>query len=78
MWAVFGEVNIPILKNLEANVAVRYDHYSDFGSTTNPKVSVALAADPVAAAARLVGHGLRGADAVPVVDAATPGLSQTG
>ena len=27
-------------KTLEANVAVRYDHYSDFGSTTNPKVSL--------------------------------------
>ena len=33
-------MNIPIVKTLEANVAVRYDHYSDFGSTTNPKVSL--------------------------------------
>ena len=40
VWAVFGEVNIPIVKGLEANAAVRYDHYSDFGSTTNPKFSV--------------------------------------
>jgi len=40
VWAVFGELNIPIIKNLEGNVAVRYDHYSDFGSTTNPKVSL--------------------------------------
>ena len=39
-WAVFGEVNVPIVKNLEANFAVRYDDYSDFGSTTNPKVSL--------------------------------------
>ncbi len=38
--AVFTEFNIPIIKNLEATAAVRYDHYSDFGSTTNPKVSV--------------------------------------
>ncbi len=38
--AVFGELNIPIVKNLEGNVAVRYDHYSDFGSTTNPKFSL--------------------------------------
>jgi iron complex outermembrane receptor protein len=39
-WAAFTEVNIPIVKNLEGNVAVRYDHYSDFGSTTNPKFSL--------------------------------------
>jgi iron complex outermembrane recepter protein len=38
--AFFGEVNIPILRNLEMNVAARWDHYSDFGSTTNPKVTL--------------------------------------
>ena len=38
-WAVFAEVNIPIVKNLEFNAAVRYDDYSDFGNTTNPKFS---------------------------------------
>jgi iron complex outermembrane receptor protein len=30
---------MPILKDLEVTGALRYDHYSDFGSTTNPKVS---------------------------------------
>lgn len=39
-WAAFAEANIPLLASLEANVAVRYDHYSDFGGTTNPKVSL--------------------------------------
>jgi outer membrane receptor protein involved in Fe transport len=39
-YAAFGELNIPIVRTLEANAAVRYDHYSDFGSTTNPKFSV--------------------------------------
>lgn len=39
-YALFGELNIPIVKNLEGDIAVRYDHYSDFGSTTNPKVSL--------------------------------------
>ena len=37
--AVYTELNIPILKELEATVAVRHDRYSDFGNTTNPKVS---------------------------------------
>ncbi len=40
VYAMYGELNIPILTNLEADLAVRYDHYSDFGSTTNPKVTV--------------------------------------
>ena len=42
IWAVFGEVNVPIVKNLEANFAVRYDDYENVkdGKTWNPKVSV--------------------------------------
>ena len=38
--AVFGEVNVPILKTLEANVAVRYDHYEGVGNSTTPKGSL--------------------------------------
>jgi iron complex outermembrane receptor protein len=38
-WSVYGELNIPVLRNLEVNAALRYDDYSDFGSTTNPKIS---------------------------------------
>jgi iron complex outermembrane receptor protein len=39
-WAMYGELNIPIIKNLELSAAVRYDDYSDFGNTTNPKVGI--------------------------------------
>lgn len=41
--SAFGELNIPLLsdrrgaRNLSLTVAARYDDYSDFGSTTNPK-----------------------------------------
>jgi len=38
--AVFAELNIPLLRTLQANVAVRHDKYSDFGNTTNPKYSL--------------------------------------
>jgi iron complex outermembrane receptor protein len=41
--AVFGEVIVPVLKNLEANLSARYDQYSGFGSTTNPKLSLRFA-----------------------------------
>ena len=38
--AAYAELNVPILKTLEANLAVRTDDYSDFGRTTNPKASL--------------------------------------
>jgi iron complex outermembrane receptor protein len=38
--AIYGEALVPIVKNLELTAAVRYDDYSDFGGTTNPKVSL--------------------------------------
>lgn len=37
--AMFSELNVPIKKDLDLNAAVRYDKYSDFGSTLNPKLS---------------------------------------
>ena len=39
--AVFAELNVPILKGLETQLAVRRDDYSQIGSTTNPKIAVA-------------------------------------
>lgn len=37
--AVFGELSVPIIKNLDGGVALRWDDYSDFGSTTNWKAN---------------------------------------
>lgn len=38
--SIFGELLIPVFDMLEVNVAARYDDYSDFGDTFNPKVAV--------------------------------------
>lgn len=38
--AVYSEVQIPVVKNLDLTLAARLDNYSDFGNTTNPKVSL--------------------------------------
>ena len=38
--AVFTEVAVPIMKDLEVTGAIRRDDYTGFGATTNPKVSV--------------------------------------
>jgi iron complex outermembrane receptor protein len=40
IYAIFAEVNAPITKELELNVAAREDKYTDVGHTFNPKVSV--------------------------------------
>ncbi len=37
--AAYTELNVPLLKSLDVTAALRYDRYSDFGNTTNPKVS---------------------------------------
>ncbi|MGH8159749.1 MAG: TonB-dependent receptor domain-containing protein [Rhodanobacter sp.] len=45
--AAFGEVyvplvsasmDVPLIRQLDLSGAIRYDHYSDFGSTTNPRI----------------------------------------
>ena len=38
--AVFAEVAVPVMKDLEITGAIRRDDYTGFGATTNPKVSV--------------------------------------
>ncbi len=37
---VFGEINAPLSKELELQLALRHDRYSEVGNTTNPKVGV--------------------------------------
>ncbi len=37
--AIAAEFAIPLLDNLEVQIAVRYEDYSDFGTTTDPKIS---------------------------------------
>ena len=38
--ALFVEANLPLIASVEAQLSARYDHYSDFGGTTNPKVAL--------------------------------------
>lgn len=39
-YSVTFEAVIPITEGLELNPSVRYDHYSDVGASTNPKIQV--------------------------------------
>ncbi|EDP99412.1 TonB-dependent receptor plug domain-containing protein, partial [Shewanella benthica] len=40
VWAAFYEVALPVIENVEINLAARYDDYSDFGGNVSPKASV--------------------------------------
>ncbi|MEQ1806588.1 MAG: TonB-dependent receptor [Burkholderiaceae bacterium] len=44
--AIFGELSIPVLKDLEAQAALRYDKYSGGSSATSPKVGLKWSAMP--------------------------------
>jgi iron complex outermembrane recepter protein len=39
-YALYAEMSLPITRNLEFQVAGRYDHYSDYGSSSTPKVGM--------------------------------------
>lgn len=49
VWSLYGELFVPLFgagnagpmaRSLTLSLSARYDHYSDFGSTTNPKVGL--------------------------------------
>jgi iron complex outermembrane receptor protein len=52
IWSAYGEALFPVItasnpttgvQRLEFSLAARYDHYGDFGSTTNPKIGAVWA-----------------------------------
>ena len=44
--SAYAELSLPITRTLEASLAERYDHYSDFGGTTNSKAGMKWQATP--------------------------------
>lgn len=40
--SLFGELSLPLTSFLNVSGSLRYDNYSDFGSTTNPNIGVTL------------------------------------
>jgi iron complex outermembrane receptor protein len=44
--AIYGELALPLTKTLEASLALRNDHYSDFGNALTPKVGLKFKATP--------------------------------
>ena len=40
VYSVFAELNAPLTKQIEVQLAVRHDDYSQVGATTNPKIGI--------------------------------------
>jgi iron complex outermembrane receptor protein len=45
-FAVYTEFALPLLRQVEAQAAVRRDHYSDFGNSITPKLGIKIKATP--------------------------------
>ncbi|AMP14724.1 TonB-dependent receptor plug domain-containing protein [Collimonas pratensis] len=41
LYSLYGEFNVPLMKQVEMQLALRGDHYSDFGNSFNPKIALA-------------------------------------
>jgi iron complex outermembrane recepter protein len=76
-YAVFAEALIPITKQWEITPAMRYDDYSDFGSTTNYKVSTRFQPNKTLLFRGSYGTGFK-APTVPQLNAAQQEFGVTG
>lgn len=59
VYAAFGELSLPFAKGWEGSLAARYDKYSDFGSTFNPRASLRFQATKELLLRAAVGTGFR-------------------
>ncbi len=57
--ALFTELNLPLLKGLELNGAVRWDRYEGVGNSTTPKISARWQPRPEVVLRAAVGRGFR-------------------
>lgn len=76
--SAFAELNIPIEKQLEVNLAIRYDNYQRVGSTTNPKASVRWQPDPSLLFRATVGTGFRAPTLVDLYSPIAFGITTNG
>lgn len=79
VFGVFGEVNLPLLESLQAQLALRYEDYGGLvGSTTNPKVSLRWQALDWLAFRGSAGSTFRGPQQTQLLNGFTTTLVYTG
>lgn len=59
VWAAYFQDEISLTSRLIANLGVRYDHYSDFGGTLNPRIALIYALCPDVTLKLLYGEAFR-------------------
>ncbi len=69
--AMYGEVAIPFTRQFEGQAALRYDHYSDFGTALSPKLGLKFKAVPELLLRSTWGRGFK----APTLPEVTPTLS---
>lgn len=72
--AVYAELSAPILKGLESQLAIRVDHYSDFGTATTPKLGLKWKALPILALRGTYSEGFRAPALTELVQSPTRGF----
>ena len=58
-FAAYAELALPLTRQIEPQVALSYDHYSDFGNTTNPKLGLKFKPTPEVLLRANWGRGFR-------------------
>lgn len=58
-YAVFGEAVLPVIEDVEVNIAARYDDYNDVGGAFSPKVSARWLVQPNLTVRGSIGKGFR-------------------
>ena len=76
--SAYVEVNVPIIKNLEIDVAGRYDHYENVGRTFNPKASIRWQPIDQLLFRAAVGKGFRAPTLLDLFQPAANGITTNG
>ncbi len=71
---LFGELVLPVVKNVEVQAAVRYDRYSDYGSSLTPKVAATWAALPTLKLRTSFARGFRAPSLTEITQSTTSGF----
>jgi iron complex outermembrane receptor protein len=76
--AFFAELNLPLMKGLEVNAAVRFDRYQGVGNSTTPKVSLRWQPLPQVVLRAALGKGFRAPSLQDLYLPQTTGVTATG
>jgi len=72
--AAYSELSLPLHKTFELQFAGRYDRYSDFGDTLNPKVALKWRPTPVLMFRASAGTGFKAPDMVDMYNGGSAGF----